>query len=204
VTLSPIKNVIAAGLLVPFLSGCALLFPSGKGDEQTIDGAREITHLEKRRRKGTLQLKSGYTRTPLDINRDGKSDQWIYKNKSGTRVLVVRDIDFDRQKDVWQYYSENGQLVEIEHNLDEKAGIELIELRKQGVTRQKILSVDATGYFSIWKYYNDKGRLLRVERDRNQDGQIDTWEYFNKKGERTRVGWDEDLDGSADTFNRYQ
>lgn len=153
-----------------------------------------------RQRFGNLSTQ-GLQVEKVDLNNDGKPDQFVYKTAQGV-ARIERDMNFDGQIDLWQYFDEKGELVEEEMDLDFDGQIDLVAYYKDGVIERKAMSVAFGNVFSIVKFYDKDGNLLRVERDEDNDGVTDVWEYYNKDGRRERIGWDTNGDGMPDKFDQ--
>lgn len=188
------------------------LFAGGCGNqakdaaEQDAEEAKEKKDLPgsvytKRKRDGELDRQDKNVES-MDLNRDGRPDQWEIRSEEGRLLWIARDMNFDGQVDVWQYPDDVGEVVEEEMDLDMDGTVDLVSYYKNGNVRRKELSVNFDEQFSIVKFYNKDGRLLRVERDEDQDGTIDVWEYYDDQGNRERVGWDENGDGVPDSFDQ--
>lgn len=117
-------------------------------------------------------------RKELDLNRDGKTDMWVwYADDGETAVKQALDLDFDGKVDVVDYF-EKGVIVkkDVFHAFSDKP--------------------------DEWKYY-EKGKLARVERDVRHKGQVDYWEYW--EGDHIdRIGEDTDGDGQVDKWTKVK
>lgn len=112
-------------------------------------------------------------RKEVDLNHDGKVDQWNWYGTDGTVARQSYDLDFDGRVDVSVFYE------------------------KSVVVRKEVFH-DFQQRPDTFKYY-EKGKLVRIERDRSGDGRIDTWEYW--EGEAVdRIGEDVNGDGTVDRW----
>ncbi|MFB6351086.1 MAG: hypothetical protein ABEN55_01340 [Bradymonadaceae bacterium] len=196
---------VAAGLLVVGLitGGCGdqNKQAADKDTEKAKENDLPDSVYAKRKREGELD-REGKKVQSVDLNQDGRPDQWKIHSESGNRLWIARDMNFDGQVDVWQYPDDAGEVVEEEMDLDMDGTVDLVTYYKNAKIRRKELSVNFDEKFSIVKFYNKEGKLLRVERDEDRDGTTDVWEYYDDKGNRERVGWDENGDGVPDTFDK--
>ncbi len=197
--------LITAGLLISVSAGCGDQGEQAKRDSEAAtskaqqDAPAEGTDAH-RKRFGNLTT-DGLSVEKLDLNSDGKPDQWTYKNAQRT-VRVERDMNFDGKVDLWQYLNAKGDVVEEEMDLDLDGKVDVVAYYKDGVVTRKAMLVNFNDKFSIVKFYSKEGTLLRVERDQNGDGKPDLWEYYNDKGKRERVAWDQNGDGVPDEFDK--
>jgi len=168
--------------------------------EEGKDEYDPTTVAEGRKRKENLR--NGDLRVETyDLNRDQKTDQWAYKNESGTTVRIERDMNFDGEVDVWQYPGPEGTVVEEEMDLDMDGIVDVVAYYEEGTVRRKEMAVNFRRDYAIDKFYDKQGNLLRVERDEDGDGSVDVWEYYDGDGNRERIGWDENDDGVPDSFD---
>ncbi len=182
-----------ASVMLVMMVGC------GDSAEQDAESALKSGGPEGgRARLGNL-VKDDYTVTKVDLNGDGKDDQWTYKDDTAVKRFE-RDMNFDGRVDMWQYPDAQGDIVEEEMDLDLDNKVDLVVFYEGGVVTRKELSTDFSGQFTVIKYFDKKGGLLRVERDENRDGTPDVFEYYENNA-RVRIGWDEDGDGSPDKFD---
>lgn len=140
--------------------------------------------------------RTGTTVHRADLNRDGETDQWVYR-RDGQLVWAERDIDFNGRIDIWEHFDAEGRLVEQEMNLDFDDQIDVVRSYRDDALRRRELATGFDGRFEMVKYYDGEGNVLRVERDSDDDGRMDTWEYFDDN-EVVRVGHDTDGDGTPE------
>ena len=175
-----------------FLTGCA----GGSEADKVESGLGFVPNIERARYKN---LKTdGVEITPVDLNGDGKPDQWKV-SASGRVVRVERDLNFDGRVDAYLYTNDAGEVFEEEFDLDVDGVVDVINYYRQGVLTRKEMSVDFTGDITIIKYYDSKGKLTRVERDEDNNNRIDTWEYYQDEI-KIRTGRDISGDGTPDVF----
>ena len=146
--------------------------------------------------------RDGFAVEDVDLNGDGKNDQWTIKDSNGPK-RYERDMNFDGKVDMWQYPGPDGVIEEEEMDLDLDGKIDVVVFYKDGIVSKKAMSIDFTGRLSLIKFYDIKGNLLRIERDDDGDGAADVFEYYENK-RRVRIGWDEDGDGNPDRFDSLQ
>ncbi|EAU61891.1 hypothetical protein [Stigmatella aurantiaca] len=144
----------------------------------------------------------------LDLNRDGKTDVWIYvvsgKGADGQeRERMVRkeiDVNADGRVDITQSFNEAEEKVREEMDQDFDGQIDSTLLFEKGVNTLTQRDVDGNGKVDVWVYY-ENGKLVRKERDTNGDGKVDNWEYW--QGDQVdRIGDDLDGDGKADRWTK--
>ncbi|MBN1946583.1 MAG: hypothetical protein JW797_12990 [Bradymonadales bacterium] len=112
-------------------------------------------------------------RTEIDLNGDGRADNWRHYDPYGELVREEMDGDLDGRVD-YRVYWENGLMVRSEQDRDHD------------------------GRFDVIGYYQD-GFLLQVERDLGGGRGIDSWSYYDGRG-LTRIGYDTDEDGEPDVW----
>lgn len=195
--LAVVALVMTASLLSA--SGCTL-FGRAKG-EGLGEGAAEATRIP-RARNGNLSQEGLRAReTDLNLDLEGKPDQWTWVNGNDVVVRVERDLNFDGRVDLWQHMSPDGKVIEEELDLDVDGKVDVVAFYKEGLIARKLLSVGFTNRFTIEKFYDAQGHLLRIERDDDGDGRVDVWEYYENQ-RRVRIGWDSNVDGMPDSFDQ--
>ena len=179
-------------LALSSLIACA----SDEGADKDQERLGFVPNQERARFKN-LKTK-GLEITPLDLNKDGKPDQW--KLVAGGRLVrVERDLNFDGVPDVFLYQNDAGEVLEEEMDLDVDGIIDVVNYYRGGIITRKEMSVDFTGNVSIIKYFDPEGKLTRTERDTDNNGRIDVWEYY-QDDVRIRTGRDISGDGTPDVF----
>lgn len=187
---SEMTRVWSTGLVV------LVLLAAGCGGSQSASETAAVQQPE-RVRFGTLS-RSGLDRQSVDINNDGRPDQFNY-SRAGRVVFSERDLDFDGNLDLYEYFDASGALIEQEFQLDFDEAIDMVRYLVNGEVVRKELATGFDRRFSITKFYGAGGRLLRVERDSDDDGVVDLWEYYDQD-RVVRVGRDLDGDGIPEAF----
>lgn len=113
----------------------------------------------------------------IDINRDGRTDQWIYRKDDGTIRYAQRDLNFDGIIDLTEFY-EGGKRVRDEIDLDYDGIVDLVITYREGIVEKKEYSVDFEGNRHGIQYFNEKGERIEIHRDTDGDGRLDTIEYY--------------------------
>lgn len=187
-----IRQHILLALAYLFL---ALVF-SACGGAQEVDEP-SVTETPDRQRYGTLS-REGLDVTSVDINLDGRADQFTLTNESGVVVRVERDLDFDGRIELFEYFDAEGTLLEQEFQLDFDSSVDAVAFYEEGRLIRRELSTSFNGEPSLVKYYDRQEQLLRVERDSDGDGRVDVWEYHDSPV--PRWGRDGDGDGEPDSI----
>ena len=187
------RKLEAISLAALFLvAGCA----ASTGADSVESGLGFVPNVERARYKNLNT--EGVDISPVDLNGDGKPDQWKI-SASGRVVRVERDLNFDGRVDAYLYTNDAGEVFEEEFDLDVDGVVDVINYYRMGVLTRKEMSVDFTGDITIIKYYDSNGKLTRVERDEDNNNRIDTWEYYQDEV-KIRTGRDVSGDGTPDVF----
>lgn len=143
---------------------------TNKDDITDIYTTYKISKDESDNRVETVYVKQ------IDLNHDGKIDDWRFYNDEGQISKEELDFDFDGKVDETRYYT-------------------------AGVVTEKAMGYKFDEKPEVWKFYDNKGFLIRMEADQDGDEAVDFWEYY-EKGVLERVEKDTDKDGKADIFKR--
>lgn len=187
-----IPSVLLVALFVPLPVACSQSVsteassPTGEKDAYPT----EITHEDcDADAKGAVKT---------DANNDGRAD--ITRVMEGNReVCRVLDLNFDGRVDNFLYFDEAGNLRRRESDFDRDGIIDEIGLYKTGRIVQKHRETNLDGKLDTWDSYTNE-RLTERRRDTNADGKIDQWWTFPdpNKIECPVVATDEDGDGKPD------
>lgn len=133
-----------------------------------------------------------------DVNNDGRADitRVVQGNRESCRVL---DLNFDGRVDNFLYFDEAGNLRRRESDFDRDGLVDEIGLYKNGKIVQKFRETNLDGKLDTWDSYTNE-RLTERMRDINADGKVDQWWTFPDptKLECPVVAHDEDGDGKPD------
>ncbi len=144
----------------------------------------------------------GEKATAYDTHHAGRPNLWKYTVLVGEgRERVVRrevDLNGDGKVDEWDAYDEDGNLAKAVYDLDFDGKPDLVVTYEKGQLVKKELAPGFDGMARTVAYY-ENGKLVRKERDSKGTGKIDTWEYY-EGGELDRIGYDDDGDGQVDRW----
>lgn len=127
----------------------------------------------------TIQTE-GYDLQKIDINNDGKTDQFIY-SKEGNIAFIIRDFNFDEVNDMTEFFEE-GKHVRDEIDLDYDGICDLIITYENDLPVKKEYSVDFEGNRHGIQFFDSEGNRTSIHRDTDMDGKLDLVEYY-KPGE---------------------
>lgn len=120
---------------------------------------------------------SGLDVEKLDINQDGKVDQFIY-SKDGVTQYARRDFNFDEIIDMTEIYKD-GVHYRDEIDLDYDGICDLIvTYNEDGIPVKKEFSIDFQGNRHGTQLFDAQGNRTEIRRDTNGDGILDTAEYY--------------------------
>jgi hypothetical protein len=149
-----------------------------------------------------LQPQPGEKASAFDTARSGRPNLWKYSVLVGEgRERVVRrevDLNGDGRVDEWDAYDEEGNLAKVVYDLDFDGKPDLVVSYEKGQLVKKELAPGFDGLARTIAYF-ENGKLVRKERDGKGTGKIDTWEYYERE-ELDRVGTDDDGDGQVDRW----
>jgi hypothetical protein len=89
------------------------------------------------------------TRVEVDINGDGKTDEWVYYEE-GIPVKGAKDINGDGNSDTTLFYDAKGIIIRSEAD------------------------ANGDGKIDEWVYY-EANKPVKAEKDTNKDSKPDTW-----------------------------
>jgi hypothetical protein len=141
------------------------------------------------------------TKRELDLNRDGKSDAYVFLIVVDGVARIVRkenDLNDDRKIDIVRTMNERGELVQERLDTDFDGRIDLVVIFERGKIVRKENDTNFDSRVDVWRYF-EKDAISRKEADLNYDGRVDYWEYF-EGGTLDRVGIDRDGDGNVDEW----
>ncbi len=151
-----------------------------------------------------LKPQPGEKGTAYDTNHAGRPNLWKYSVvvAEGRERVVRREVDLngDGKVDEWDAYDEDGNLSKAVYDLDFDGKPDLVVTYEKGQLVKKELAPGFDGMARTVAYY-ENGKLVRKERDSKGTGKIDTWEYY-ENGELDRIGYDDDGDGQVDRWVR--
>ncbi len=134
-----------------------------------------------------------------DANGDGRPD--IVQVMNGTREACrALDLNFDGRVDNYLYFDDAGNLRRRESDFDRDGVIDEIGYYRGGVVTQKHRETNLDGKLDTWDTYVN-GRLTERLRDTNRDGKVDQWWTFPDpaKTDCPVVAFDETGDGKPDS-----
>ena len=134
----------------------------------------------------------------IDVNSDGRPD--IVQVMEGTReVCRALDLNFDGRVDNYLYFDGAGNLRRRESDFDRDGLIDEIGYYQGGVITQKHRETNLDGKLDTWDTYAN-GRLTERMRDTNRDGKVDQWWTFPdpSKMDCPVIALDESGDGKPD------
>ncbi len=151
-----------------------------------------------------LKPQPGEKGTAYDTNHAGRPNLWKYSVvvAEGRERVVRREVDLngDGKVDEWDAYDEDGNLAKAVYDLDFDGKPDLVVTYEKGQLVKKELAPGFDGMVRTVAFY-ENGKLVRKERDSKGTGKIDTWEYF-ENGELDRIGTDLDGDGQVDKWEK--
>lgn len=184
-------HALIAACSVPLCLACSESLSTGtKTASEEAAFTTEITHED-----CDSESKSA---AKIDANNDGRAD--ITRVMEGTRELCrVLDLNFDGRVDNFLYFDEAGNLRRRESDFDRDGLIDEIGLYKNGKVVGKYRETNLDGKLDTWDTYANE-KLSERKRDTNADGRIDQWWTFPDptKPECPVVATDEDGDGKPD------
>ncbi len=136
-----------------------------------------------------------------DVNNDGRAD--IVQVMQGSReVCRVLDLNFDGRVDNYLYFDEAGNLRRRESDFDRDGVIDEIGLYQNGRIVQKHRETNLDGKLDTWDTYVNE-RLTERRRDTNADGKVDQWWTFPdpSRPDCPVIAVDETGNGKPDTRN---
>ena len=164
-TLKYILLSLCAVLLAGFVCGC-------NKDKQAETAAGAANKLKTQELDtSSLEVKK------IDINKDGRYDQYIYYDGDKIRY-TQRDFNFDGIVDMTEFY-EDGAHVRDEIDLDYDGICDVIITYKNELPVKKEYAVDFEGNRHGTQFFNEKGERIRIERDTDNDGKPDRIEHYN-------------------------
>ena len=126
--------------------------------------------------------KDGLRKVAIDINKDGRYDQYIYYTDDDQMKYAQRDFNFDGFVDMTEFY-DGGKHVRDEIDLDYDGICDLIITYENDLPVRKEYAVDFEGNRHGVQYFDANGNRIRIERDTNTDGRPDRIEYYNPNEE---------------------
>ena len=151
-------------LLVVFAFGC---------NKNNDDEVKDPTKLQTQKIKTT-----GLNKEEIDINGDGKPDQFVYTKDNEIRY-AQRDFNFDQVIDMTEFYNDDGDHVRDEIDLDYDGIVDLIITYKNDLPVKKEYSIDFEGNRHGVQIFDANGNRTEVRRDTNRDGKVDIIEHYN-------------------------
>lgn len=136
-----------------------------------------------------------------DVNNDGRAD--IVRVMNGAReVCRVLDLNFDGRVDNYLYFDEAGNLRRRESDFDRDGVIDEIGTYQSGRIVQKHRETNLDGKLDTWDTYANE-RLSQRLRDTNADGKVDQWWTFPdpSRPDCPVIAVDETGNGKPDTRN---
>ncbi len=119
----------------------------------------------------------GLDKQEIDINGDGKPDQFIY-TKDGQMRYAQRDFNFDQVLDMTEFYDEKGNHTSDEIDLDYDGIVDLVITYQNDLPIRKEYSIDFEGNRHGVQLFDAKGNRVEIHRDTNRDGKADLVEYY--------------------------
>ncbi len=188
-----IRHVLLFACFAPFSTACSKSVSTSAGTspkgEQSASPT-EVVHEE-------CDVEADGT-VKTDANNDGRAD--ISRVMAGNRELCrVLDLNFDGKVDNFLYFDEAGKLRRRESDFDRDGLIDEIGIYQAGRILYKHRETNLDGKLDTWDTYKN-GRLTERRRDTNADGKVDQWWTFPDptKLECPVVATDEDGDGKPD------
>ena len=187
------RNALFLTLCVPLSMACSksVSTEANSPSDQKDQNPTEITHEDcDADAKGAAKT---------DANNDGRAD--ITRVMEGNRELCrVLDLNFDGRVDNFLYFDEAGNLRRRESDFDRDGLIDEIGLYKAGRIVQKLRETNLDGKLDTWDTYTNE-RLTERRRDIDADGRVDQWWTFPdpSKLECPVVATDDDGDGKPDS-----
>ena len=151
----------------------AFSFASGCNKDKS-DSANNAGRLQPQK----LQT-SGLNKQEIDINGDGKADQFIYTTKEGQIRYAQHDFNFDQVLDMTEFYDESGNHTSDEIDLDYDGIVDLIVTYQNGLPIRKEYSIDFEGNRHGVQLFDSEGNRTMVYRDTDRDGKADLVEYYH-------------------------
>jgi len=149
-----------------------------------------------------LEPLPGEKAAAYDTHHAGRPNLWKYSVlvAEGRERVVRREVDLngDGKVDEWDAYDEDGNLAKAVYDLDFDGKPDLVVSYEKGQLVKKELAPGFDGMARTVAYY-ENAKLVRKERDSKGKGAIDTWEYY-EGGELDRIGYDDDGDGQVDRW----
>lgn len=131
----------------------------------------------------------------IDANNDGRPDITIVKD-AGHEVCRAVDLDFDGKVDEWVYRDPAGQVTRRETDYDRDGRVDEISKYKGGVLIEKDRATTLGGKLDTWEHYKG-GRVASAERDSDGDGVIDQWWEYPADGKPGCPIIHSDIDGDG-------
>ena len=122
---------------------------------------------------------SGLDKQEIDINGDGKPDQFIYTTKEGQIRYAQHDFNFDQVLDMTEFYDESGNHTSDEIDLDYDGIVDLIVTYQNGLPIRKEYSIDFEGNRHGVQLFDSEGNRTMIYRDTDRDGKADLLEYYH-------------------------
>ena len=122
---------------------------------------------------------SGLDKQEIDINGDGKPDQFIYTTKEGQIRYAQHDFNFDQVLDMTEFYDEAGNHISDEIDLDYDGIVDLIVTYQNGLPIRKEYSIDFEGNRHGVQLFDSEGNRTMIYRDTDRDGKADLLEYYH-------------------------
>jgi hypothetical protein len=176
---------------------------------------------------GSLAPPRGVADRVADRDRDGRPDQWSYRDggrtvrelfdenadgapdrtvhldpASGERTRIEEDTDFDGRIDAWTEYRD-GVLSRRRSDSDHDGRLDTWIFYQSGQMARAEHDRDGDGFRDRVEHYQD-GRLDRQEEDANGDGHPDRVTLYDAEERVLQVDEDRDGDGLVDVRSFYE
>jgi hypothetical protein len=114
----------------------------------------------------------------LNVGGDPRPDIVIVRS-GGHEVCRAIDLNFDGKTDTWIYRDASGNVTRRENDYDRDGRIDEIAIFQGGFLIEKQRATSLVGRLDTWQFYQG-GKLARTERDSDGDAQIDQWWEYPK------------------------
>jgi len=140
-------------------------------------------------------------RIDKDLDEDGRMDQMLIYDDSGTIQRIETDNDHDGFAERRQFY-EKGLPVRIERDLDNDQKIDCMDyIENEKRARQEKL--DPKGRIIQISFFDEKGQVKLIKKDTTNNQQFDTLYHFID-GKLSSSTKDTNEDGTPDIITRFK